>query len=56
MCFSSCRRNEQIIGTKPFLGKQPAHGVVTVTGDDPKRFAAAVVEYNKEKVTHNLCI
>jgi len=37
---------------KPFLGKQP--GVVTVTGDDPKRFAAAVVEYNKDKVS-NTC-
>ncbi|XP_021355787.1 cilia- and flagella-associated protein 54-like isoform X2 [Mizuhopecten yessoensis] len=43
------RRNEQIIGMKPFLGKQPGAGVVTVTGDDPKRFHAAVVEYNKEK-------
>lgn len=34
---------------KPFVGKQAGAGVVTVTGDDPKRFHAAMVEYNKEK-------
>ena len=33
---------------RQYLGKQP--GVVTVSGDDPKRFAAAMVEYTKEKV------
>nr|XP_022298746.1 cilia- and flagella-associated protein 54-like isoform X3 [Crassostrea virginica] len=41
------KRNEQIIGMRQYLGKQP--GVVTVSGDDPKRFAAAMVEYTKEK-------
>lgn len=55
LCYSTkvplylgCRRNEQIIGMRQYLGKQP--GVVTVSGDDPKRFAAAMVEYTKEKV------
>ena len=48
--FHIVRRNEQIIGMKPFLGKQTGAGVVTVAGDDPKRFQAAMVEYNKEKV------
>ena len=47
-CVFVCRRNEQIIGMRQYLGKQP--GVVTVSGDDPKRFAAAMVEYTKEKV------
>lgn len=40
---------------RQYLGKQP--GVVTVSGDDPKRFAAAMVEYTKEKVgrwTHSV--
>lgn len=46
--YFGCRRNEQIIGMRQYLGKQP--GVVTVSGDDPKRFAAAMVEYTKEKV------
>lgn len=27
---------------------------MTVTGDDPKKFAAAMVEYSKEKVTLTL--
>jgi hypothetical protein len=36
---------------RQYLGKQP--GVVTVSGDDPKRFAAAMVEYTKEKVGQN---
>jgi len=44
-----CRRNEQIIGIRAFLTKQPG-GTMTVTGDDPKKFAAAMVEYSKEKV------
>ncbi|XP_052780184.1 cilia- and flagella-associated protein 54-like isoform X4 [Mya arenaria] len=42
------RRNEQIIGVRAFLTKQPG-GTMTVTGDDPKKFAAAMVEYSKEK-------
>ncbi|KAK3102398.1 hypothetical protein FSP39_011137 [Pinctada imbricata] len=41
------KRNENLIGTGKYMGKQP--GVVTVSGDDPKRFQAAMVEYNKEK-------
>ena len=45
------RRNEQIIGLRAFLTKQPG-GTMTVTGDDPKKFAAAMVEYSKEKVKH----
>ncbi|GFO44544.1 hypothetical protein PoB_007104900 [Plakobranchus ocellatus] len=41
------KRNESIIGTRAFLNKQP--GAVTVSGDDPKKFAAAMVEYSKDK-------
>ncbi|XP_064633928.1 cilia- and flagella-associated protein 54-like isoform X3 [Lineus longissimus] len=41
------KRNEQIIGNKAIVVKQP--GALTVAGDDPKKFAAAMVEYSKEK-------
>ena len=41
-----------MIGTGKYMGKQP--GVVTVSGDDPKRFQAAMVEYNKEKVGNSV--
>ncbi|XP_006820960.1 cilia- and flagella-associated protein 54-like [Saccoglossus kowalevskii] len=41
------RRNETLSAIKATLSKQP--GAVTVAGDDPKKFAAAVVEYNKNK-------
>ena len=44
LCF--CRRNESIIGPRAFLTKQI--GAMTVTGDDPKKFAAAVAEYSKK--------
>ncbi|XP_053377953.1 cilia- and flagella-associated protein 54-like isoform X4 [Mercenaria mercenaria] len=47
------RRNEQIIGIRAFLTKQPG-GTMTVTGDDPKKFAAAMVEYSKEKAPSRL--
>ncbi|KAK3792964.1 hypothetical protein RRG08_060658 [Elysia crispata] len=43
------KRNESIIGTRAFLNKQP--GAVTVSGDDPRKFAAAMVEYSKDKDT-----
>ncbi|RUS83830.1 hypothetical protein EGW08_008411 [Elysia chlorotica] len=43
------KRNESIIGTRAFLNKQP--GAVTVSGDDPRKFAAAMVEYTKDKDT-----
>ena len=43
------RRNEQIIGGKTTVSKQP--GAYTVVGDDPKKFAAAMVEYSKDKVS-----
>jgi hypothetical protein len=46
------RRNEQIIGSKSIVVKQP--GALTVAGDDPKKFAAAMVEYSKEKVNISL--
>ena len=42
------RRNEGILGSKTAIGKQP--GAITVTGDDPKKYAAALVEYSKDKV------
>ncbi|ESO99725.1 hypothetical protein LOTGIDRAFT_238729 [Lottia gigantea] len=46
------KRNEQIIGNRAFMSKQP--GAITVSGDDPKKFAAAMVEYTKDKDTgHN---
>jgi len=47
--LTTYRRNEQIIGVRAFLTKQPG-GTMTVTGDDPKKFAAAMIEYSKEKV------
>ena len=50
LIFWNYRRNEQIIGVRAFLTKQPG-GTMTVTGDDPKKFAAAMVEYSKEKVS-----
>ena len=43
------RRNENIIGTRANIGKQP--GAMTIIGDDPKKYAAAMVEYNKDKVS-----
>ena len=51
------RRNEQVIGSKIAINRQP--GAVTVVGDDPKKFAAAMVEYSRDKVRatfHNLLI
>ena len=42
------RRNEQVIGSKIAINRQP--GAVTVVGDDPKKFAAAMVEYSRDKV------
>ncbi|KAK3608116.1 hypothetical protein CHS0354_004771 [Potamilus streckersoni] len=42
------RRNEQIIGVRAFMTKQPG-GTIIVSGDDPKKFAAAMVEYSREK-------
>ncbi len=42
------RRNEQVIGSKNAFNKQP--GAMTIVGDDPKKFAAAMVEYSKDKV------
>ena len=47
-----CRRNEQIIGSKFGVGKQP--GALTIIGDDPKKYAAAVVEYTKVIVKYFL--
>ncbi|KAL3852227.1 hypothetical protein ACJMK2_015897, partial [Sinanodonta woodiana] len=41
-------RNEQIIGVRAFMTKQPG-GTIIISGDDPKKFAAAMVEYSKEK-------
>ncbi|ELU16988.1 hypothetical protein CAPTEDRAFT_224115 [Capitella teleta] len=41
------KRNENIIGTRTTIGKQP--GAMTLIGDDPKKFQAALVEYSKEK-------
>ncbi|CAH1784493.1 unnamed protein product [Owenia fusiformis] len=41
------KRNEQIIGSKAVVNKQP--GVMAIAGDDPKKYAAAMMEYNKEK-------
>ncbi|XP_046336681.2 cilia- and flagella-associated protein 54-like isoform X2 [Haliotis rufescens] len=43
------KRNEQILGNRMFMSKQP--GVITIGGDDPKKFAAAMVEYSKDKDT-----
>lgn len=43
-CF---RRNEMIIGSKAIFSKQV--GAMAVQGDDPKKFAAAMVEYNRQK-------
>ncbi|XP_038069719.1 cilia- and flagella-associated protein 54-like [Patiria miniata] len=43
------RRNEQLSAVKATLSKQP--GGVTVVGDDPKKYAAAVIEYTKNKPT-----
>lgn len=40
------KRNEAIIGPRAFMSKQP--GAITVAGDDPKKFAAAMVEYSKK--------
>ncbi len=41
-----CRRNEHVSGNvKTTVNRQP--GAVTVVGDDPKKFAAAMVEYSK---------
>lgn len=42
-----CRRNETILGSKAIISKQI--GAMAVQGDDPKKFAAAMVEYNKQK-------
>ena len=42
------RRNENLMGTRASIGKQP--GAFTIIGDDPKKYAAAMVEYTKEKV------
>ena len=39
------RRNEQIIGSRVAVDRQP--GAITIKGDDPKKFAAAMVEYSK---------
>ena len=36
------------MGTRASIGKQP--GAFTIIGDDPKKYAAAMVEYTKEKV------
>ncbi|XP_071809881.1 cilia- and flagella-associated protein 54-like isoform X2 [Asterias amurensis] len=41
------RRNEQLSAVKATLSKQP--GGVTVAGDDPKKYTAAVIEYTKNK-------
>ncbi|KAK6177089.1 hypothetical protein SNE40_015265 [Patella caerulea] len=43
------KRNEQIIGNRAYMTKQP--GAITVSGDDPRKFAAAMVEYSKDKET-----
>jgi hypothetical protein len=46
------RRNENIIGTRAAIGKQP--GAMTLIGDDSRKFQAALVEYAKERVSiHN---
>ena len=37
-----------MIGSKIAINRQP--GAVTVVGDDPKKFAAAMVEYSRDKV------
>lgn len=42
-----CRRNEMVIGSKAIISKQV--GAIAVQGDDPKKFAAAMVEYNRQK-------
>ncbi|XP_064604908.1 cilia- and flagella-associated protein 54-like isoform X2 [Liolophura sinensis] len=41
------KRNEQILGIRPAFGKQV--GGPNVTGEDPKKFAAAMVEYSRDK-------
>lgn len=41
------RRNDTIVGSKAILSKQV--GAMAVQGDDPKKFAAAMVEYNRQK-------
>lgn len=41
------RRNEMVIGSKAIISKQV--GAIAVQGDDPKKFAAAMVEYNRQK-------
>ena len=49
-----CRRNEGLMGTRASIGKQP--GAFTIIGDDPKKYAAAMMEYTKEKVRNLLHI
>lgn len=36
-----------VIGSKAIINKQV--GAIAVQGDDPKKFAAAMVEYNRQK-------
>ncbi len=48
------RRNEQILGTKVQVSKQP--GAMTVIGDDPKKFAAAMVEYSQGGGAHKVSV
>ncbi|XP_055883699.1 cilia- and flagella-associated protein 54-like isoform X2 [Biomphalaria glabrata] len=43
------KRNETFIGPRAYMDKQP--GAVIGIGDDPKKFAAAMVEYGKKKET-----
>ncbi|XP_033102653.1 cilia- and flagella-associated protein 54-like isoform X3 [Anneissia japonica] len=45
------RRNEQLSSAKMFLTKQ--QGVLTVAGDDPKKFAAAAMEFSKINKPHH---
>jgi hypothetical protein len=52
--FTICRRNESIIGSKATVGKQP--GATTIIGDDPKKFAAALVEYSKVQLYYQFII
>ncbi|KAK7102964.1 hypothetical protein V1264_021114 [Littorina saxatilis] len=40
------KRNESIIGPRAFMSKQV--GAITVAGNDPKKFAAAMAEYSKK--------
>ncbi|XP_067928992.1 cilia- and flagella-associated protein 54-like [Watersipora subatra] len=41
------KRNELVLGSKAIISKQL--GAVAVQGDDPRKFAAAMVEYNRQK-------